>query len=446
MNPGLLALITFGILMVLILSGVHLCTSLMITSVIGVYLITNNFSTAMNVLSQATWGQIRQYMFGVIPLFVLMGMLANLYGASQELYDSASLLLKRVRGGIGIATIIANAIFAAITGVSIASAAVFTKIAFPQMTRLRYDRKVAVGTVSGSAVLGMLIPPSLLMIVYGSQADTSIGKLFIAGVGPGIVLTIAFIITILIIAKTHPDYIPEVAPLTEEEKKSFWRIVLKPWAILLLILISLGGIWLGFFTPTEAGGVGAFGAFLIVLLKGKFNVTTMWETLLSTASTTGGVLILLISANTYSKCLSMAGVINLISGFLENLNVPSVVVILIFLVILLALGCILDSTSILLLMIPLMVPTIYALNYDPVWFGIIMIIAVECGLITPPFGMNVYTVKAALMGIDGGENTTIEEIFSGSIPFLISMIIVLLLCVFVPDIVMLLPNLMLKPA
>lgn len=446
MNPGLLALITFGILMVLILSGVHLCTSLMITSVIGVYLITNNFSTAMNVLSQAAWGQIRQYMFGVIPLFVLMGMLANLSGASQELYDSASLLLKRVRGGIGIATIIANAIFAAITGVSIASAAVFTKIAFPQMTRLRYDRKVAVGTVSGSAVLGMLIPPSLLMIVYGSQADTSIGKLFIAGVGPGIVLTIAFIITILIIAKTHPDYIPEVAPLTEEEKKSFWRIVLKPWAILLLILISLGGIWLGFFTPTEAGGVGAFGAFLIVLLKGKFNVTTMWETLLSTASTTGGVLILLISANTYSKCLSMAGVINLISGFLENLNVPSVVVILIFLVILLALGCILDSTSILLLMIPLMVPTIRALNYDPVWFGIIMIIAVECGLITPPFGMNVYTVKAALMGIDGGENTTIEEIFSGSIPFLISMIIVLLLCVFVPDIVMLLPNLMLKPA
>ena len=314
------------------------------------------------------------------------------------------------------------------------------------MTRLRYDRKVAVGTVSGSAVLGMLIPPSLLMIVYGSQADTSIGKLFIAGVGPGIVLTIAFIITILIIAKTHPDYIPEVAPLTEEEKKSFWRIVLKPWAILLLILISLGGIWLGFFPPHEAGGVGAFGAFLIVLLKGKFNVTTMWETLLSTASTTGGVLILLISANTYSKCLSMAGVINLISGFLENLNVPSVVVILIFLVILLALGCILDSTSILLLMIPLMVPTIRALNYDPVWFGIIMIIAVECGLITPPFGMNVYTVKAALMGIDGGENTTIEEIFSGSIPFLISMIIVLLLCVFVPDIVMLLPNLMLKPA
>lgn len=442
LSPGLLALITFSILMVLILSGVQLCTSLMITSVIGVFLITNNFSTAMNVLAQAAWAQIRQYMFGVIPLFVLMGMLANLSGASQELYDSASLLLKRVRGGVGIATIIANAIFAAITGVSIASAAVFTKIAFPQMTRLNYNRRVAVGTVSGSAVLGMLIPPSLLMIVYGSQADTSIGKLFIAGVGPGIVLTIAFIITILLIAKLHPDYIPEVEPLTEEEKKNFWKIVLKPWAIILLIVISLGGIWMGFFTPTEAGGVGAFGAFLIVLLKRKFNVKTMWDTLLSTASTTGGVLILLISANTYSKCLSMAGVINLISNFLENLNVPPVVVILIFMVILLALGCILDSTSILLLTIPLMVPTIRTLGYDPVWFGIVMIISVECGLITPPFGMNVYTVKAALMGIPGGEDATIEEIFAGSMPFLIAMLVVLLMCIFVPGIVTFLPNLM----
>lgn len=442
MSPGMVALITLTILIVMILIGIQLSTALMITSVVGVFLVTGRFSTAMNVLSQSAWGTIRQYMFGVIPLFVLMGLLANLSGASQELYDSASLLLKRVRGGVGIATVIANAIFAAITGVSIASAAVFTKIALPQMTRLNYDRKVAVGTVSGSAILGMLIPPSLLMIVYGSQADTSIGKLFVAGFLPGIVMTIAFIIVIMLIGWRHPDQIPPAEHLTEFEKKNYWKIVLKPWAILLLIVLSLGGIWLGFFTPTEAGGVGAFGAFLIVIIKGKFSIHTLWETLLSAASTTGSVLILLISASTYSKTLSMGGVINLVSGFVDTLTVPPIVIILVFMVILLALGCVLDSTSILLLTIPLMVPIISDLGYDKVWFGIVMIIAVECGLITPPFGMNVYTVKAALHGMPEAEGITVEEIFSGSMPFLAAMLVVLLLCIFFPIIVTILPSIM----
>lgn len=442
MSAGLIAAITLSLLLILILSGVHLSTSLMFTSVVGVFLVTGRFSTAMNVLSQSAWGAIRQYMFGVIPLFVLMGLFANLSGASNELYDSASLILKRVRGGVGIATVIANAIFAAITGVSIASAAVFTKIAMPQMLRLNYKRKVAVGCVSGSAVLGMLIPPSLLMIVYGSQADVSIGKLFMAGFLPGLVLTAAYIIVILFTAWRHPDYIPKTEPLTEYEKKNFWKIVLKPWAILLLIVISLGGIWLGVFTPTEAGGIGAFGAFLIIILKRKFKIKTIWETLLSAASTTGSVLILLVSASTYSKTLSMGGVINMVSGFVNSLSVPPIAIILVFMVIILALGCVLDSTSILLLTIPLMVPIISGYGYDLVWFGIVMIIAVECGLITPPFGMNVYTVKAALHGMPEGEGVTIEEIFSGSMPYLVAMLAVLLLCIFIPGIVTLLPSLM----
>ena len=191
----------------------------------------------------------------------LDGTSGELIRRQQDLYDSASLLLKKVRGGVGIATVIANAIFAAITGVTVASAAVFTKIALPQMLRLKYNRKIALGTISGSAILGMLIPPSLLMIVYGSQADVSIGKLFVAAVMPGILMTIAFIIVILTVAHIKPDYIPEVEELTEYEKENFWKIVLRPWPIVLLIIISLGGIWCGFFTPTEAGGVGAFGAF-----------------------------------------------------------------------------------------------------------------------------------------------------------------------------------------
>lgn len=221
MSTGSIAAFSIILLLVLIFSGVHLSTSLMFTSILSVFLFTGRFSTAINVLSQSAWSAVRQYMFGVIPLFVLMGLLANLSGASQDLYNSASLLLKKVRGGVGIATVVANAVFAAITGVTVASAAVFTKIALPQMLRLKYNRKVALGTISGSAILGMLIPPSLLMIVYGSQADVSIGKLFVAAVVPGIIMTVAFIIVILAAAHVRPDYIPEVEELTEYEKRKF---------------------------------------------------------------------------------------------------------------------------------------------------------------------------------------------------------------------------------
>lgn len=436
MTPIEIALITLGLLLVLLMSGVHLATTLMVTSVVGVYLVTGRVSTSINVLSMSAWGSIRDYMFGVIPLFMLMGLFANLSGASQELYDSANLLLKKVRGGVGMATVVANAIFAAITGVSIASAAIFSKIALPQMLRLGYNRKASVGCVAGSAVLGMLIPPSLLMIVYGSTADVSIGKLFIGGVLPGIILAIIFCLTIAITAKVKPEYIPAPEPLTEYEKKNFWKIVLKPWAMLLLIAISLGGIWLGIFTPTEAGGVGAFGGFLIVILKGKFQWSTLKETLLSAASTSGSVLILLISASCYSKTLSMAGVINLFSDAIMALSVAPIVIVLLFMVVLVLLGCILDSTSILLLTVPLMVPIVKSFGYDPVWFGIVMIVAVECGLLTPPFGMNVFTVKAAIVDMPEARDITVEEIFSGSMPYSVGMLVILALIIFIPQLVL----------
>lgn len=439
MNPGIVAAISVILLLALIMCGVQLSTSLMMTTLITVTLFTGNMQIAMNVLGQSAWNAVRQYMFGVIPLFILMGMLANLSGASVELYDSVSLLLKKIRGGVGMATIIANAIFAAITGVTVASATIFTKIALPQMMRLKYNKKMALGTIAGSAILGMLIPPSLLMIVYGSQSDVSIGSLFIAAIGPGIAMTIAFIITITVLSKIKPEYIPEVEKLTEYEKKNFWKIVLKPWPIVLLIIISLGGIWGGFFTPTEAGGVGAFGAFLIVLFKKRLNKHDLWETLLQTGATAGSVLILLISASTYSKTLAMCGIVNLLRNYIQSLSVPSILIILIFILILMVLGCILDSTSIILLTAPLMCPVVRELGYDLVWFGIVMIIAIETGMITPPFGMNVFAVKSSLNGIAGTDDIKIGDIFRGSMPFLIAMILIDLICIFYQPLVMYLP-------
>ena len=441
-SPEIFALITLGILLVMLLSGIQIATSLMVTSVIGVFLVTGRFEVAMNVLSQAAWATIRQYMFGVIPLFVLMGLLVNLSEVSQELYDAASVLLKRVRGGIGITTVVANAIFSATTGVTIASAVVFTKIALPQMMRLNYNRKLALGTIAGSASLGFLIPPSLLMIVYGSQADTSIGRLFVAGIIPGLILTVAFIVVILITAWRRPSYVPEAEPLTEDERKNYWKIVLKPWMIILLIFCSLGGIWLGFFTPTEAGGVGAFGAFLIVIIKRKFTFKAMWNTLLSTAASTGRVLILLIAASTYARTLAMGGVIDMAGRVIERIDPSPAAVIFVFMLIIIALSSVLDSTSTLLLTIPLMVPIMNNLGYDLVWFGIVMIVCVSSGLVTPPFGMNVFTVKAATYGMKGAEDVTLEEAFMGSVPFFFAILFVLVIIIIFPQTVMFLPNLM----
>lgn len=431
MSAVAIAVITFVLLITLILIGFHLGISLMVVSILGIYLAVGHFDTAISVLDATAYSAIREYIFGVIPLFVLMGLLANLSGASRELYNAANEILKRVRGGVGIATIIANAIFAAITGVSIASAAVFTKIAVPQMNRLGYRKRLSVGIVAGSSILGMLIPPSILMIVYGALSEQSVGALFIAAIVPGLLMTGAFVLTLFIYIAIRPECTAENGAAAVPENID-WSIVFRPVAIIVLIFVTLGGIWLGWFTPTEAGGFGAFGALLIVIAKGKFTWKNLWETLLSTGATTGSILFLLIAAQMYSKSLAISGVINSIEGFIHALDVSSLLVIGMFMVILVVLGCILDSTSILLLTMPVMVPIVASFGMDLIWFGIVSIVAIETGLLTPPFGLSVYTVKSALVGVEGAGDLSVEDIFAGSMPFLVAMIVVLVVLTLFP--------------
>ena len=448
MSAGLVSIITLVLLMLLLFYGVHLGVSLMVTSLVGVYLVTGNFITASNLLGTTAWTAIREYAFGVIPLFVLMGLFANLSGASQELYDGASLVVKKIKGGVGIATIIANAIFACITGVSIASAAVFSKIAYPQMIRLGYNKKFAVGTIGGSSILGMLLPPSLLMIVFGTQANVSIGRLFIAGIIPGIIMTIAFIIVVRIIIFIRPNMVPASGEtLTPEEKANFWKVIFKPWPISILIVFTFGSIWLGLCTPTEAGGIGALGALALVFAKKKFVLKTFWDTLVSAGSTTGALLFLLVSAQMYSRALAISGITNVVERFVLSLDVPHMVIVLFFLLLLIIFAFFLDSTSVVLLTTPLMAPIISGMGMDMVWFGIIAIIAIETGLITPPFGMCVFTIKSSIdtLGPET-DKVTLEDIYSGSVPYVLGMIAVMLLLVYIPILVTILPDLMLKVA
>jgi C4-dicarboxylate transporter, DctM subunit len=437
MDPLTIALISVGFLFALILLGVHVGVALASISVIGIWAITGKATVAINLLQTTAYSAVMDYVFAVIPLFVLMGLFSTLSGATQELFRTAQFFLGRIKGGIGIATVFANAVFAAITGVSVASAAVFSKIAFPEMERLKYDRKFSLGIIAGSAILGMLIPPSILMIVYGVLTELSIGKLFIAGFVPGLVVTLILSLGIRLMIFFKPHLGGVAADVKKFTFQTMVRETMVSWAILVLILLVLGGIWGGLFTPTEAGAVGAAGGFLLVVVKGKFNLRNLWQILLDGGQTTASIFMLLICAQMYSRMLTISGLASKISQWATTLPVAPIFIILGFVVVFLILGCIIDSTSIILLTIPIMHPVAVKLGYDPIWFAIVAIITIEIGLITPPFGMVVFAMKSSL-----GGKASVEDIFQGSLPFLLMLGISLAIIMAFPILSTWLPSLM----
>lgn len=437
MEPTTIGIITIGLLLVAILMGVHVGIALGTLSFVGVWWIKGNFIIALKLLGLTSFSAISDYLFGILPLFILMGLFSAESGISVDLYNSAYMLLSRIRGGLAMATVLANAIFAAITGVSVASAAVFSKISLPQMERLGYDKRFSLGTVGGSSVLGMLIPPSVLLIIYGILSEQSVGKLFIAGVIPGGVLTLVYSAGIYLMVTLKPDLAGKGEGAVFPEGTNRWVILLKPWPMILLVVLVLGGIYGGLFTPTEAGAVGAFGAMILGLASRKLTKQKFWRALMETGYTTGSIFFLLITASMYSRMLALSGITFDFGDYVASLSVSPPLVILIFLGVFLLLGTILDSTSILLVSIPLMLPVVDALGYDLIWFGILSIVAIEMGLLTPPFGMVVFTMKASL-----GESATLEEIFMGCFPFLLMMLLVLIILFMFPILVTWLPSMM----
>lgn len=431
MDDVTLGFTLIGVMVALIIIGLPIGITLISTGAIGVWLIRENPDLAFRFTALATYSGIQDYLFATIPLFVLMGLLVSISDVGKDTFDVAQNLLRRVKGGLGIATVGANAVFAAVTGVSIASAAVFTKVAVPEMVRHGYSMRFAAGTVAGSSILGMLIPPSLLMIVYGVLAEVSIGAMFIAGVIPGVIIAVGFVAMIWCYARFAPHRImdhPESPAARDEPVMGTVEMLGKSVPILSLVLLILGGLYTGFFTPTEAGAVGAAGALLIALVRRRLDAKKFWRVLRETGLVSAAILFLLIAAGLYSRMLSMAGVPNAIGDFVEHLGLGAYGFLAAFVIVVLLMGMILDSTSILLIMVPIGAPIASAMGFDLIHFGIITIIAVEMGLLTPPFGISVFTVKATLADPKVG----IETIFAGALPFVAVMGTALVVIALVP--------------
>jgi C4-dicarboxylate transporter, DctM subunit len=425
-----IGLALIGLLVALVVVGTPIGVTLAVLALVGVWMLRGDLGIAVRLIGSGALTSIAEYIFSVIPLFVLMGTLVSVSGVGRDTFSVAQWLLRRIHGGLGVATVAANAVFAAVTGVSVASASVFTQVAVPPMLHFGYTPRFAVGVVAGSSILGMLIPPSILMIVYGVLAEVSIGRMFLAGVVPGILMAAAFILMIVLLARFRPGYVyteaRRVAIAAPAETASTVAAKLAP--IVLLVVLVLGGIYGGVFTATEAGAAGAFGALLIAIARRRLGPRTLWSVLVETGYVSVGILFLLMTASMYSRMLTMAGIPAHIAAWIAGLGAGAYGFLAAYVLCVLLLGMILDSVSILLIITPIAVPIARSFGIDLVHFGIISVVAVEMGLLTPPFGLSVFAVRSAL----GDNGVRLETIFAGALPYVGIMLAVLVLLIAFP--------------
>ncbi len=426
-----IGVVSIVFVLIFVYVGVHVGVALALISFVCVLAVRDNPDIAGHLLALSIGESMQQYEFGVIPLFVLMGLLVSVSGIGTDTYDVANHIFRRMKGGLGTATVGANAVFAAVTGTSIASASVFTKVAVPEMLRLGYRPRFSVGVVAGSSVLGMLIPPSLLLIIFGILAEVSIGDLFIAGIIPGLVLTAAYCILIWFLANRFPDKVGTAEALNNKREAMMtgWEATQKSLPIVLLIGLVLGGIYGGVFTATEAGGIGALGALVLTWFKGALTRRSLWEALSETGHVTAAICFLLVSAHIYSRMIAITGIPNIMESYIEASGLGLAGLLAIYIIAIVLMGTILDAGSIMLITVPLAVPALAPFGIDLVWFGIVTIIAVEIGLLTPPLGLACFVIHNNLQD----DRIKIEDVFWGALPFAITMLIVLLIVVAFPD-------------
>ena len=439
-------LILIGLLLFFVAIGVHIVIALGVTAVLGVYFAYGDFGMVQKLVGSTSYEGLRNYVFAVIPLFMLMGEFISKSGTITDVYRGIQRGLRKLPGRLALATVMGNAIFSFVTGVSIASAAAFTRIAYPEMKRHRYNNGFSLASITGSSVLGMLIPPSVLMIVWGILTERSIGQIFLAGVIPGLLLTGLFIVYILSAALIMPKLvglnkdgtpIASAEQIDDEDLETQGSVLWSSIWLFGIIATVLGGIWVGFFSPTEGAGVGAALGLILAITKGA-TLKDIIETILSVGRTSAPILLLLLTASLYSRSLAMTGVTSTIQDLFLSTGFGYVGIVLLMMLIWFILGMIIDSISIMLLTVAIFEPIAVSLGIEPMAFAILGIIAIEAGLLTPPFGLLVYTVKASARDKD----VRLGQIFYYSIPYWIIMLITVILLLLFPGIATFLPNLL----
>ena len=434
--------ILVSVLLVVVFAGVHIAVALGVTAVLGIYLMTDDIAVARQFVGNTAYEALRDYVFAVIPLFMLMGEFLAKCGAARDMFTLVTRLTKMIPARLAVATVLANAIFAFVTGVSIAAAAAFSRIAYPEMKRAGYSRQFSLGCIAGSACLGMLIPPSVLMIVWGVLTEQSIGKLFLAGVLPGFLLVAYYILYIQYVAFTNPQAVGEQVrgsvplPVDPGADAHIEGALLSTVLVIGLVIGVLCGIWMGAFTPTEGAGVGAAAGLLLAIIKG-LRWKEIVEVVIAVGRTSGPLLLLLFTAQLYSRVLAMTGVTKAVQDLIISAGLSPWAILALIVAIWFVLGCIIDSISIILLTVPVFAPVAAAAGFDPLAFAILGILAIETGLLTPPFGILVFTVQAALPE----EKGAVGEIFKGSIPYWIALLGVIVTIAVFPQIATWLPNL-----
>jgi C4-dicarboxylate transporter DctM subunit len=429
-SSDLVALIGFVALFALMLLRVPVGMAMGLVGVSGFACLVNG-DAALKIIGHTSMRTVTDYTFGIIPMFLLMGAFVSNSGMSRELFRAANSFVGHFRGGLGIATIAACAGFAAISGSSVATAATFATVAYPEMRRYNYPQSFATGVIAAGGTLGAMLPPSTVLAVYGIITEQDIGKLFIAGIIPGLLAATMDMLTVVAIGRLRPDFLPVAPRHSWKERLIGLRDV---WAMLLLFIFVIGGLYGGLFTPTEAGGVGAIGALLIGVARGKLTGVEIRRSLLQAVRTAAAVLTVLIGALLFGYFLTVTQTPQKVTAFLTALGLGRYGVLALIMLMYIVLGCLMDSLAMIILTIPIIFPVIVQLGFDPIWFGVIIVMTVELGLIHPPVGMNVFVIKSVV------QEVTFSTIFRGVLPFIVTDLIRLVILIAFPILALWLPS------
>ena len=433
MDPVTSGVVGTFLVFLLLFLGMPIAFALMLVGFAGIAYLAS-LEAALPVAARTVYEVSAYYPYTVIPLFIVMGGFAGSSGMTHALYSAFDKWLRKLPGGLGIATIGACAGFAAVSGSSVATAAAMGTIAAPEMKRYKYHPRLITGSIAAGGTLGFLIPPSIGFIVYGMLTEQSIGKLLIAGIIPGLILASAYMAIVIIKVILSPSLAPvSPEPVTWREK---FRALTGIWETIAVFLLVMGGIYTGFFTPTEAGAIGATTLLLIALFKRKLNRENLTTGLQEAVRISVMVLFLVAGANVFSYFLALSTIPMKVAAWTAGLEVSRYLIHTFMVVIYLFLGCFLDAISMMVLTMPVIYPVVLALGFDPIWFGVIAVLMMEAGLITPPMGLNIFTVAGVV------KDVSVEEIFRGALPFLFSIFAIVILITLFPKLVLMLPNMM----